>query len=166
MLKMKRKIRLWFIFFIVIFCGIYISIGFTYVMGKSMESTVYDGDLLLVDKLYKESEIQRGDIVILDINYKNEKTRVIKRIIGKAGDIIEIKDNQLYINNILVKESYIKEKMNSENQIFEVPIGSIFVMGDNRNISIDSRNDNIGYVDFNKSIYGKAIFSISDWQKL
>lgn len=163
---MKRKIRLWSIFFIVIFWGIYISIGFTYVMGKSMESTVYDGDLLLVDKLYKESEIQRGDIVILDINYKNEKTRVIKRIIGKSGDILEIKDNQLYINNILVEESYIKEKMSSENQIFEVPVGSIFVMGDNRNISIDSRNDKIGYIEFDKSIYGKAIFSISDWKKL
>ena len=168
MLKMKinKKIKLWFVFFIVIFLWGYMSVGITHVVGKSMESTIDDGEFLLVDRLYKEEEIKRGDIVILDVNYKNEKTRIIKRIIAKSGDILEIKNNNLYINNALVKEPYIKEIMTSKNQKFEVPKGNIFVMGDNRNISLDSRDEKIGYIDFDDSIYGKAIFSISDWKKI
>ena len=165
-MKINKKRKLWFVFFVVIFLYGYMSIGITHVIGKSMESTIDDGEFLLVDRLYKEEEIKRGDVVILDVNYKNKKTRIIKRIIAKSGDILEIKNNKLYVNNILTKEPYIKEKMTSKNLRFEVPKGKIFVMGDNRNISLDSRDKKIGYIDFDKSIYGRAVFSISTWKKI
>ncbi|WP_297521669.1 signal peptidase I [uncultured Clostridium sp.] len=144
--------------------GVYLSIGFTYIIGKSMESTMTNGEILCIDKLYNFEEINRGDIAILDIDYKGKETRVIKRIIGIGGDLIKIEDNKLYINNILISEPYLKEVMRGRNQEFEVPEGKIFIMGDNRNISLDSRSNDVGYIDFNKSIYGKVIFSVSKWK--
>ncbi|MGL5575868.1 MAG: signal peptidase I [Sarcina sp.] len=163
--RSKIKKRLVFVFFIILSLCIYISIGFTYVVGKSMESTMKEGEILLVNRLYKEAEVKRGDIAILDIEYEGKKTRVIKRIIAKSGDVLEITNNSLYINDIKVNEPYIKEKMNCEDQKYIVPQGKVFIMGDNRNVSLDSRNKKIGYIDFETSIYGKVVFSISDWQK-
>lgn len=131
-----------------------------------MKKTLNEGDIVLVSKTYKIDDITKGDVAIFDINYKGEKTRIIKRIIGIEGDIVKFENNSLYVNDIKIKEDYIQEEMMQENISFTVPKGKVFVLGDNRNKSEDSRESSIGFVNFEHCIYGKALFNISQFKKL
>ena len=81
----------------------------------------------------------------------------VKRIIGIPGDIVEIKNDTVYVNGEQLEEPYLKESMAlGQNMVFEVPADSYFVMGDNRNISNDARYWNNTYVK-KEQIIGKAI---------
>lgn len=130
------------------------------VVGSSMEPTYHDGNIVLVDKFfYKKGEAHYNDIVIVkcDLDVKDEQ--IIKRIIGLPGDCIEMKNNRLYRNGKLVKEDYIYETMtDNENFKYDIPKGKVFVMGDNRNNSIDSRM--IGYIDFDDQVVGRVFFKV------
>ena len=68
------------------------------------------------------------------------------------------KNNEVYINGKKIKESYIKEDMNTEDLSIDIPKGKVFVMGDNRNHSLDSRK--LGYFDFDNDVIGKVFFKI------
>ena len=114
----------------------------SYVDGSSMQPTlnggvenvVKDGDKLLVVKLGK---ITRGDIIVL--RPEGNTYDVVKRVIAVAGDFVEIKDGVLYLNDQPQTESYIKEPMTiPDMEKTLVPAESIFVLGDNRNHSLDS----------------------------
>lgn len=130
------------------------------VNGSSMENTYFQNDIVLIDKLfYKRSSPKRDDVVIVDYNNGFEDTLIIKRIIALGGDHLEIKDNKVYVNGKIIEEDYIKEEMNTEDMVVDVPEGKVFVMGDNRNHSLDSRK--LGYFDFKEDIIGKAFFTIS-----
>jgi len=110
------------------------------VNGVSMQDTLEDGQYLLLEKY--DRNFKRFDVVVL--TYENE--RLIKRVIGLPGEHIKFVDGQLYINNVLIKETY-----GSNNTVdFEleeiqelgltiIPEGTYFVMGDNRINSTDSR---------------------------
>lgn len=125
------------------------------VVGISMEPTYHDGNIVLVDKVfYKQSLPEHNDIVVL--KYSDEQ--IIKRVIGVEGDTIEVKDNQLYRNGELVNENYINEQMNYDDFKYDVPEGKIFVMGDNRNHSVDSRV--MGYFDFEDDVVGKVFLKV------
>ncbi|MCD8029152.1 MAG: signal peptidase I [Erysipelotrichaceae bacterium] len=122
------------------------------VVGSSMEPTYSNGNIVLVDKVfYKNSEANYNDIVI--VQYEDEQ--IIKRVIGLPGDHIEMINNQLYRNGELLEEDYILEDMEGNADFsYDIPEGKIFVMGDNRNNSLDSRS--IGYVDFEEDVVGRV----------
>lgn len=129
------------------------------VVGSSMEPTYHSGNIILVDKFfYKREEPQHNDIVVVNYDNGYESEQIIKRVVGIEGDKIEMKDNQLYRNGELVEEDYILEKMDTADFSYDIPSGKIFVLGDNRNVSVDSRM--IGYVDFDDDVVGKVFFKV------
>ncbi len=160
----------------VIFIVIFMLFGFriNQVFGISMEPTLYEGQRLIVTPYGK---LTHGDIVILEAkNLLNRQTGllgepIVKRIIGLPGDEIYIESGtgNVYRNNVLLEENYINEKLrdagNREYPLI-VPDNHIFVMGDNRNHSVDSRSvyyeGTPGYVDCVdvRYVLGRAVFRI------
>ncbi|MGN1182533.1 MAG: signal peptidase I [Faecalibacillus sp.] len=129
------------------------------VHGTSMEETYHEGNIVLVNKIfYKMGEPKRNDIVIVDYQNVNDDTYIIKRVIGVGGDHIDIKDNVVYVNGKELDENYIKEPMITEDLSIDIPEGKIFVMGDNRNCSLDSRK--LGIFDFEDDVIGKVFFKV------
>ena len=125
------------------------------VVGISMEPTYHDGNVVLVDKVfYKQGVPEHNDIVVV----KYGSDQIIKRVIAVEGDKIECIDNELYLNGQLLEEDYINEDMDYHDFFYEIPDGKIFIMGDNRNHSVDSRL--IGYIDFEEDVVGKVFFKV------
>lgn len=130
------------------------------VQGASMEPTLHTGNRIVVSRVaYKMGEIQRGDIVVV-ISPKNPDVEYVKRAIGLPGDKILFSDGKVYINDDLLEEPYINTQTNTwdgfyakENVPIMIPDDMIFVMGDNRPRSSDSRE--FGPVPLT-SIVGKA----------
>lgn len=125
------------------------------VSGDSMDSTLKSGDVMLLNKLeYRTSEIKRFDIVVV----KYEGRYIIKRVIGLPGDEVKVEDNTLYINGKAYVEKYLDKDTTTDDFIIdEVPKNHYFVLGDNREVSLDSRI--IGPVS-KEDIVGKAIYTI------
>ena len=125
------------------------------VSGPSMLPTLENGERLLVNKfVYFVSEPKRDEIVIF--KYPMDESRdFIKRVIAVGGDTIEIRDGQVYVNGVLKKETYTKEPNHSTYRKSVVPKDHIFVLGDNRNNSEDSRYSDVGFVPL-KLVKGKA----------
>lgn len=130
------------------------------VNGSSMESTLQDGNILLLEKYDKN--YKRFDIVVAE--YAGEK--LIKRVIGLPGDTVEYRSNILYINGERISEPFINEDTEdfSLRQLGydKIPEGHYFIVGDNRDDSLDSRYLGL----FKKeSIEGKVIFRIFPFNK-
>lgn len=109
----------------------------------SMENTIMTGDRLMGYRLaYLNSEPQRGDIIIFKYPLDEEQL-FVKRVIGLPGEMVDIKNSKIYINQqeIPLAESYLKEDWYKTNDDlhYVVPQGYYFVLGDNRNISLDGR---------------------------
>ncbi len=121
----------------------------------SMEPTLLPHDRVLVNKfLYHFRPPQRGDVIVLKYPL-NTQRNYIKRIIGLPGEALEIKDGKLYINSQLVQELYLHGTPQGNYGPFTVPLDAVFVMGDNRNNSEDSRS----FGPLKKTlIVGQAIF--------
>ncbi|MBO4396750.1 MAG: signal peptidase I [Eubacterium sp.] len=120
----------------------------TAVDGSSMANTLSDGDQLIVEQLsYYFHDPQRFDIVVFPISSEDN---YIKRIIGLPGETVQIIDGQVYINgNLLTDDHYGIEKMDDPGTAAEtiyLKEGEYFVLGDNRNASVDSRFPEVGLI--------------------
>jgi len=106
------------------------------VNGSSMMNTLENGDTMILNKIgMKINELKRFQIVVI----KTEESYLIKRIIGLPGETIEYKDGLLYINDKVMKDPYFKENNTIDFSKVTIPKDHYFVMGDNRDDSIDSR---------------------------
>lgn len=128
------------------------------VNGPSMEKTLQNKDIMLLDKLsYRFKKVKRFDIVVIHLDNED----IIKRIIGLPGEKIAYKNNKLYINDKVVKEPFSHAKTEdfdlSGFKSKKVPQNSYFVLGDNRVESLDSRV--LGYIPSNR-IKGHATFTL------
>lgn len=105
--------------------------------GASMETTLYDSERLILNKLsYNIGDIERGDIIVFHATQKDD---YIKRAIGLPGEKIEYKNNQLFINDDLIDETYLGEVYTNDFGPIIIPQDYVFAMGDNRTNSTDSR---------------------------
>ncbi|WCK53543.1 signal peptidase I [Aneurinibacillus sp. Ricciae_BoGa-3] len=126
------------------------------VPSESMVPTIHVNDRLAVNKLIKPDNLKDGDIVVFYPPLKDQANeRFIKRLIGKGGDTIQIKNHSLYRNGKKVDEPYIREPMNYDYGPITVPAGKFFFLGDNRNQSYDSHLWPTPFVSKDK-ICGKA----------
>jgi signal peptidase I len=131
------------------------------VIGSSMEDNFHEHEYLLADKIsYHFKDPKRGDVVIFK---KSEKTDYIKRIIGLPGDQVEIRDGSFYVNGELLQENeYLDPNIYTEGKKFldegdppyTVPQDKLFVAGDNREHSLDSRA--FGPIGFD-TVKGRAV---------
>ena len=126
------------------------------VYGRSMSPTLDNGNIMIS---FKEGRFKTGDIVAF---YYNNKI-LVKRAIAQSGDWVDIdKDGNVSVNNKSLNEPYIKTKSLGNSNIkypYQVPDGKIFVLGDNRDVSIDSRNTAVGCIS-EEQIVGKLVFRI------
>ncbi|MBR3771813.1 MAG: signal peptidase I [Clostridium sp.] len=129
------------------------------VSGPSMENTLFDGDNVLVDKIsYRFHNPKRFDVVVF-YPYEGDDEHFVKRVIGLPGETIQIIGPDIYINGELLEEKYGKDPIHYQG-IAANPLtlgdDEFFLMGDNREVSFDSRYEDIGAV-HKRAIDGKAI---------
>lgn len=163
---MKDKIKEWIkiiVTAIVIAVTVSIFVQPVLVDGSSMFPTLKDKDYLIVNKfMYKLDEPEREDIIVaksklLDENNKNKK--IVKRIIGLPNDHVVIKDGYVYVNDKKLDEEYLDNFYTMGNIDIIVPNDEIFVLGDNRSNSRDSRDSSIGTIEIS-DIIGKVAIRI------
>lgn len=135
------------------------------VRQSSMEPTFYEGNYVFISKqaytLFGQPE--RGDVIVFHTDMKddnNNDKNLIKRVIGLPGDTVEIIGGYVYLNGELSDEPYLNEQgISGEMEKVTVPEGKLFVMGDNRGVSQDSRDVLIGCID-QESILGRVIIRL------
>ena len=142
----------------------------TRVDGESMDNTLQHGEILLIWSLGYTP--QQGDVVVLNktsvlLKGWSEPHAIVKRVIATGGQTVDIDygAGAVYVDGQRLNEPYIREEMylpyaeTMQQTHWEVPEGSIFVMGDNRNCSTDSRDQQLGTIDADY-ILGKAVFAL------
>ena len=128
------------------------------VSGSSMNPTLQDGDKMLVSDLFYKPKV--GDVVIFKKDEYDPDKALVKRVIATEGQVVNIDFDLgiVYVDGVPIEEDYIMEPTTNKIDFIgpqTVPEGCVFVMGDNRNASTDSRKKEIGMVD-TRLILGKA----------
>jgi len=131
------------------------------VVGTSMEGTLIDGDrlILLSSTVYKNP--QQGDIIVASKESFKDGECIVKRVIATEGQKVDIREGIVYVDDVALQETYlddgVKTKPNDVSFPLVVEEGKIFVLGDNRGASLDSRSPDVGLID-ERQVLGKAIF--------
>lgn len=165
--KILRELLSTSIYLLAVVCIAYLIVTYvgqrTQVSGGSMETTLSNGDHLLVDKIsYRFKDPERFDIIVFPFQYDKD-TYYIKRIIGMPGETVQIDyDGNIHINGKILEEDYGREVILNPGRAYEpIELGEdeYFVMGDNRNSSSDSREPAVGNI-HKSDIIGKAFVRI------
>jgi len=132
------------------------------VKKTSMEPTLYENDYLIVSKqaytLFGDPE--RGDIVVFPHDEGGVTELYIKRVIGLPGEKITITGGMVYVDGVPLEERYTMDGVTQgEIKDYLVPAGKVYVLGDNREVSVDSRSEEVGCVDID-DITGKALIRV------
>ena len=126
------------------------------IYGQSMNSTLVSGELVVS---VKNSNFKTGDVIAF---YYNNNI-LVKRVIATSGQWVDMDlSGNVYVDNVLVEEPYLNDKSYGEPNIdfpYQVPDERIFVLGDNRSVSVDSRNSSVGCVT-EEQIVGKIVFRV------
>lgn len=157
-----RELLGWIVYILVIVGLTYLIITFvgqrTRVSGSSMQTTLSDGDNLIVDKIsFRLRDPKRYEIIVFPYQHQ-ENTFYIKRIVGLPGETVQVKDGYAFINGQPLEEDYGNEIMKEPGIASEpITLGSdeYFVLGDNRNHSADSRDPSVGVL-HRKDLLGRA----------
>lgn len=132
------------------------------IYGSSMTPTLQDGDIIFT---VKTSSFEPGDIISF---YYNNKI-LVKRVIARSGEWVDMdEDGTVYVNNKPLDEPYLAEKAFGDCNIelpYQVPDGKVFVMGDHRSTSVDSRNTSVGCVS-QEQVVGKIVFRVWPLERL
>lgn len=132
------------------------------VVGESMTPSLYEGEIIVAPK---GSKFQKGDVIAF---YYNNKI-LVKRVIANAGEWVNIdQDGNVFINDVPLDEPYVSEKAFGDCNItlpYQVPDGKIFVMGDHRATSSDSRNTAVGCV-AEEQIVGRVVVRVWPFDRL
>ncbi len=157
---------------LVIVVAITLVIKPTIVKESSMEPTLYENNYLLVNKLayMTKDHPDYGDIIIfksdIDKDDGSGKKILIKRVIGVENDIINISDGNVYRNGVKLDEPYTLEGFTTGSVVdYTVPQDEVFVMGDNRSVSLDSRSPEVGTVS-EEAIIGKAFLRLYPFSEI
>ncbi len=138
---------------VVLFVGINLVSARVRVDGFSMRPTLEDGEFVLVNKMsYRFGEVERGDIIVFHFPL-NPSEELIKRVIGLPGDRVLVENNQVFVNGQMLNEAYIAQAPLYSGQ-WTVEEGTLFVLGDNRNNSNDSKD--WGFLP-HENVVGKAV---------
>lgn len=172
MKKVLKEILSTSLYILGILCITYLVIHFvgqrTQVQGSSMEPKLSSEDNLIVDKIsYRFHDPERFDIIVFPFQYE-DNTYYIKRIIGLPGETVQIDtEGNILIDGEILEENYGKEVIQSPGRAYEpITLGEdeYFVMGDNRNNSIDSRDPSVGNIK-REDIIGRAWLRILPLEK-
>lgn len=170
-LRKENKIFEWYdslVFALVVIVLVFVFVcRIIVVSGSSMVPTLQGGDRVVVQSLLYQPE--RGDVVVVD-SYIEYGDPLVKRIIAMGGDTVDIDfdTGQVTVNGEVLDEPYISAPTQQSFDVefpLTVPEGQVFLMGDNRPHSTDSRSSQVGFVD-ERSILGKVLFRIAPFNRL
>jgi len=151
----------------VVFISLYVVTPIV-ISGPSMNPVLNDGDLMILNRLDpKLGTIDRFEVVVVEFGNPNY---IIKRVIGLPGETVEYKNNKLYINDKELEENFIVDELTSDFKLKDIgydviPEDMYFLVGDNRDVSIDSRDIRINLLPKTK-IMGKASVIIWPFQNM
>lgn len=167
-LTSEQNLLLYFRDVIYLFAGVLLIFSLllriVVVSGSSMYNTLIDGDYILLVNSAFCGDVEQGDIIVASKDSFRDGEAIVKRVIATEGQTVDIDFDAgiVYVDGVALQESYTYTATTvSEGVAFPLVVeeGCVFVMGDNRAISLDSRNPEIGMID-EREIMGKAIFLV------
>ena len=169
---MKKEFKSYFIIILlalVITLGIMNFFSFYLVSGDSMAPTLKNNNYLIVKKEFLgKKQYKRGDIIVFNADLQStlqDKNELVKRIIATPGDVVRIENNHVYVNGLIISENYLTEEKTFGDLERVIEAGSYFVLGDNREVSLDSRESSIGLVKEDE-IMGEVIIKMFPFERI